>query len=136
VENFKPRPQIITTASVGGFNRKPLGNLSYGASKAGLMHMTKQFATMLVPYDIRANCIAPGFYYTEMTESMYKNTNKTEVHNVEGTWPKEMVPATRTGDEEDMAGCTLFLCSRAGAYIDGNVIVTDGGRIAVLPATY
>lgn len=59
-DNFTARPQIITTGSIGGFNRKPYGNLSYGPSKAAVMHMTKQLATMLVPYDIRANSIAPG----------------------------------------------------------------------------
>lgn len=136
VTNFRPRPQIITTTSVGGYNRKPLGNLSYGPSKAGLLHMTKQLATLLVPYDIRANSIAPGLYLSEMTEGMYKNTGKLDNHNVEGTWAKEFVPATRTGDEEDMAGVVLWLCSRAGAYVCGNVVVSDGGRLGVVPGSY
>ena len=135
-DNFTPRPQIITTASIGGFNRKPLGNLSYGASKIGVVHLTKQLATSLVPYDIRANVIAPGLYYSEMTHGMYQAQGKTEVHNIEGAFPKEMVPATRTGDEQDMAGVILWLCSRAGAYINGNVVVTDGGRLGVVPASY
>ncbi len=135
-DNFRPRPQIITTASIGGFNRKPLGNLSYGPSKAGLMHMTKQLATLLVPYDIRANSIAPGLYLSEMTEGMMKNQGKAESHNVEGTWPKGMIPATRSGDEEDMAGAVLWLCSRAGAYVCGNVVVSDGGRMGVVPGSY
>lgn len=72
IENFKPRPQIITTGSVGAFKRNPLANLSYGPSKAGLTHFTKQLATALIPYDIRANVIAPGFYYSEMTHDMFK----------------------------------------------------------------
>ena len=136
VSNFRPRPQIITTGSIGGFNRKPLGNLSYGPSKAGLMHMTKQLATLLVPYDIRANCIAPGLYLSEMTEGMMKSQGREESHNVEGNWPKEVVPATRTGDESDMAGVVLWLCSRAGAYVDGNVVISDGGRLGVVPGSY
>ena len=80
-ENFRPRPQIITTASIGGFNRKPLGNLSYGPSKAGLMHLTKQLATLLIPYDIRANSIAPGLYLSEMTQGMMKNQGKEDTHS-------------------------------------------------------
>ena len=135
-KNFTPRPQIITTGSIGGYNRKPLGNLSYGPSKSGLIHLTKQLATTLVPYDIRANVIAPGLYYSEMTQGLYDAQGKTATHNVEGTFAKEVVPATRTGDEQDMAGVILWLCSRAGAYINGGVVITDGGRLGVLPASY
>lgn len=89
-----------------------------------------------MPYDIRANVIAPGLYYSEMTESMYKDQGKAEGHNVEGTFGKDLIPATRSGDEQDMAGVILWLCSRAGAYINGSVIVTDGGRLGVLPSSY
>lgn len=135
-ENFKPRPQIITTASIGAYNRKPLGNYSYPASKAGVVHFSKQLATTLVPYDIRVNVIAPGLYYSEMTHGMYQAQGKTDIHNIEGAFSKEVVPATRTGDEQDMAGVILWLCSRAGAYIDGCVVVTDGGRLSIVPASY
>jgi NAD(P)-dependent dehydrogenase (short-subunit alcohol dehydrogenase family) len=134
--NFRPRPQIITTASIGGFNRLPLGSMSYGPSKAGVIHMTKMMASWLIPYDIRANSIAPGLYLSEMTAPMYTAQGKTAIHNVEGTFPKKLVPATRTGDEQDMAGVILWLCSRAGAYINGNVVVTDGGRLAAIPSSY
>jgi NAD(P)-dependent dehydrogenase (short-subunit alcohol dehydrogenase family) len=51
-------------------------------------------------------------------------------------WPKSVVPEERPGDEEDIAGAILFLVSRAGAYINGNVLVTDGGRLGVVPASY
>lgn len=59
-DNFRPRPQIITTGSIGGFNRQMFAGLSYGPSKAAVMHFTKMLATALVPYDIRVNCLAPG----------------------------------------------------------------------------
>ncbi|OCT45002.1 short chain dehydrogenase/reductase family [Cladophialophora carrionii] len=135
-DNFTPRPQIITTASIGGYNRKALGNFSYGPSKAAAVHLTKQLTTALVPYDIRANVIAPGLYYSEMTHGMYAAQGKTEIHNIEGAFGKDVVPATRTGDEQDMAGVILWLCSRAGAYINGCVVVTDGGRLGVVPSSY
>ncbi|KIW11970.1 hypothetical protein PV08_09244 [Exophiala spinifera] len=135
-ENFKPRPQIITTSSIGGYGRYPLGNLSYGPSKAAVRHMSKQLSTVLVSYDIRVNVIAPGLYLSEMTEDMYKSLGSFESHNVEGTFPKEMIPATRSGDEQDMAGVILWLCSRAGAYINGCTVVTDGGRLGILPSSY
>jgi len=46
------------------------------------------------------------------------------------------IPERRIGDEDDIAGAILFLASRAGAYCNGNVLVTDGGRLTVNPATY
>lgn len=45
-------------------------------------------------------------------------------------------PAERTGSEEDFAGLILFMASRAGAYLNGETMITDGGRLAQLPATY
>ena len=135
-ENFRPRPQIITTASVGAFNRRPLGNISYGPSKAAVVHLSKQLATVLTPYDIRVNVIAPGLYLSEMTGGMYEKQGKMAGHNVEGTWSKEIIPATRGGDEEDMAGVVLWLCGRGGAYTNGCVVVSDGGRLGVVPNTY
>lgn len=53
-----------------------------------------------------------------------------------GLLPQSIVPLQRAGTEEDMAGAILFLTSRAGAYLNGNVVVTDGGRLSVLPSTY
>ena len=58
--------------------------------------------------------------------------------NMEGSsgLPKEFIPATRYGDVKDMAGAILFLTSRAGGYVNGNILVIDGGRLAVLPSSY
>lgn len=50
--------------------------------------------------------------------------------------PQIVHPAERTGTIEDMAGAVLYLTLRAEAYLDGNVIVTDGGRLSVLPSSY
>ncbi|RMZ75649.1 hypothetical protein DV737_g5179, partial [Chaetothyriales sp. CBS 132003] len=135
-ETLRPRPQIITTGSIGGFSRRPLSSLSYGPSKAGVIHLTKQLSSVLVPHDIRVNVIAPGLYLSEMTQDIYDKQGKTRGHNDEGTFDRSVVPATRTGDESDMAGVVLWLCSRAGAYVNGQVVVTDGGRLAVMPSSY
>jgi len=53
-----------------------------------------------------------------------------------GTFSKDKIPLQRVGTEEDMAGAILFLTSRAGAYVTGNVMLIDGGRLSNLPATY
>lgn len=50
--------------------------------------------------------------------------------------PKSMIPLQRLGDESDMAGVLLYLASRAGAYCNGTVIVSDGGRIGNFPSTW
>lgn len=53
-----------------------------------------------------------------------------------GKWPKSVTPEQRAGDAEDFAGAILFLASKAGAYVNGNVLVIDGGRLSVLPSSY
>ncbi|KAF3067191.1 Rhamnolipids biosynthesis 3-oxoacyl-[acyl-carrier-protein] reductase [Daldinia childiae] len=127
--NLKQKSQVIATSSIGAYNRVPAAGYAYGSSKAGVVHMMKQLATALVPYGIRSNVIAPGFYPSEMTEPLLQKRPTQE-------WPKSVVPEQRLGDQEDIAGAILFLVSKAGAYINGNVLVTDGGRLGVVPAAY
>ena len=109
--------------------------------------MMKQLATALVPYDIRSNMIAPGstrfrflfetrgmlillVYPSEMSEGPILDAIlKTGV-------PKSVIPMQRLGSAEDMAGAILFLTSRAGGYLNGNVLISDGGRLGVLPSSY
>ena len=54
----------------------------------------------------------------------------------DGVFPKTKIPLERAGTPEDMAGCILYLTSRAGAYVTGTVMLTDGGRLSVMPSTY
>lgn len=58
--NGGPRSQVVATGSISGFNRNVPGGFAYGGSKAATTHMMKQFATLLAPYGIRSNIIAPG----------------------------------------------------------------------------
>ena len=60
---------------------------------------------------------------------------KTKAAN-NGKIPTSLIPRQEPGTAEDMAGTILFLTSKAGANLNGNVLVTDGGRLSVLPATY
>ncbi|CAH0041056.1 unnamed protein product, partial [Clonostachys rhizophaga] len=127
--NVTQKSQVIATSSIGAFNRSLTQGYAYGGSKAAVVHIFKQLATSLVPYDIRSNIIAPGFYPSEMTATVIAEREK------QG-WPKSIIPEQRAGDAQDIAGAVLFLVSRAGAYINGNVLITDGGRLSVVPATY
>ncbi|KAK1913630.1 hypothetical protein P3342_006873 [Pyrenophora teres f. teres] len=124
--NLQQKSQVICIASAGAFNRVPMAGYAYAGSKSAAVHIMKQLATNLVPYDIRSNVIAPGLYPSEMTEGILKQE----------TWPRDFIPEQRAGNIKDMAGAILFLTSRAGGYINGNVLLTDGGRLSLLPATY
>ncbi|KAK4690259.1 hypothetical protein P7C71_g6488, partial [Lecanoromycetidae sp. Uapishka_2] len=124
--NVEQKSQVIATSSIGGFNRKVPAGYAYGESKASTTLLMKQMATNLVPYDIRSNAIAPGLYPSDMAAGLIGD----------GVFPKETIPAQRSGTPEDMAGVILFLTSRAGAYCNGNVVVTDGGRLSLMPAVY
>ncbi|KAF8575689.1 NAD(P)-binding protein [Ramaria rubella] len=119
--------QVITMSSISGFKRdgKPSG-MAYTTSKAAVTHLGKILANLLKDFHIRSNVVAPGFYPSEMSA----------VLGTPGSIPRDVIPAQRWGDEQDMGGLFLFLATRAGAYTNGNVSVTDGGRIGVLPSTY
>ncbi|KAI2094528.1 hypothetical protein LOZ35_003717 [Ophidiomyces ophidiicola] len=121
------RSQIIGTCSTLGFGRfAATGRFAYGQSKASQTHMMKQLSTHLVPYKIRVNMVAPGLFPTDMTSSMTST----------GYDPSKLIPEGRAGMDADMAGVVLFLTSKAGSYLNGNVLVCDGGRLSIVPSTY
>ncbi|KAI5363125.1 Putative short-chain dehydrogenase/reductase SDR, NAD(P)-binding domain superfamily [Septoria linicola] len=118
--------QVIFTASLAGLTRALTTGAAYIPSKAAIVQLTKLFSTFLAKYQIRVNAVAPGIYPSEMTEGVTDRPG----FNV-GT-----IPAGRFGTEEDMRGNILFLTSRAGAYLNGFVLLSDGGRLGQMPATY
>ena len=65
-----------------------------------------------------------------MTEEILKG--KAE----EGSVARNFIPLGRVGNEEDMAGTTLYMASKAGAFCNGNILVIDGGRLSIVPASY
>ncbi|KAL1890219.1 hypothetical protein Sste5346_008373 [Sporothrix stenoceras] len=119
--------QFIVTSSIGGFSRIPGMGYAYSTSKAGVMHMVKMLACNFAHLHIRVNCIAPGIYPSAMSNQFLSRTENIA---------QSVVPLERIGTPEDVAGVTLFLCSRSGAYINGNIVITDGGRLSMIPATY
>lgn len=62
--------------------------------------------------------------------------DKTKTVTEEGVFSRAYQPAERAGSIEDMAGLTLYMASRAGAFINGSVMLVDGGKLATMPATY
>ena len=131
----RPKSQVILISSIAGFSRVASSGFSYSASKAAVTHMTKQLSTSFAPYKIRFNGVSPGIYPSEMTvNNPVMKTPKDP--RVEGNVPAKVCPLERTGTESDISGLILFLASPAGAYLNGCIEVTDGGRLAQMPSDY
>ncbi|KAM0715717.1 hypothetical protein Q7P37_009217 [Cladosporium fusiforme] len=124
--------QLILTTSIGGLRRAEAPSYVYNASKAGLNHLTKMFSSEFARYSIRANAIAPGTFVTEMTEAYIPGEGISGV----GSMPWQAIPAMRGGTEEDIAGALLYLASRAGAFVNGCMLLSDGGMTTVSPGSY
>jgi NAD(P)-dependent dehydrogenase (short-subunit alcohol dehydrogenase family) len=124
--------QIIATSSIGGFSRLSGASFAYSSSKAAVTHMVKMMSTAFVPFGIRCNVLAPGLVQSELAAGVISKLGE----GAKGVIDVNVIPAGRTGDEEDVAGAVLYMASRAGAYLNGSVVVMDGGRLGVLPSTY
>jgi NAD(P)-dependent dehydrogenase (short-subunit alcohol dehydrogenase family) len=131
-----PRPQIIVTSSIAGFLRVAPTAFAYNFSKAGVNSLIKSLSTTLAGYHIRVNGIAPGIYHSEMSEGLFKARGIPDQGVTDGSVPKEIIPLTRAGTEQDIAGVILWMAGTAGGYLNGNIVVTDGGRLGSMPATY
>lgn len=131
-----PTAQVVITSSIAGFNRKIPFSFAYNASKAATTHLVKMLSTTFSDYDIRVNGIAPGLYYSEMADEAFRNQGIQGSGVSDGSFPRSMIPLTRGGSEEDFAGLIVWLASASGGYINGAIMLTDGGRIGSVPATY
>jgi len=94
------------------------GQSNYAASKAGLIGLTKTIARELAKKNVTANCIAPGFIITEMTDKLPEPVKDAA---------KQMIPLRRFGTVDDVAKAVAFLASDEGGYITGQVLCVDGG---------
>jgi 2-deoxy-D-gluconate 3-dehydrogenase len=121
--------RVVNIGSVDGIRSPTFDTWSYGPSKAALHALTRQMGARLVGRNILVNAIAPGPFPTWML-----STGVGTGGDVEGTdWDAvgQMTPRGRVGTAEDVAGLTLYLCSRAGAYTVGEVISCDGGILVM-----
>lgn len=114
---------IINVASLGGM--RTVAGAIYGASKAAVISLTKNTAYMYMPNGIRCNAIAPGGIQTEISASMgMPNMNGYgRVKNV-------MATAPALGTAEQIASAALFLASEDSSYVNGDVLLVDGGWAA------
>ncbi|PIG82439.1 short chain dehydrogenase/reductase family [Aspergillus arachidicola] len=130
-ELASPRPQVIVTSSVSAMMNRP-ASLAYSFSKAALLHLVEVFAAQLAPYRIRVNGVAPGLFYSDLSKHLFDKSGVSGRGISEGSFTTELNPLTRAGSDEDIAGTILWMASRSGGYLNGETIVLDGGRTAVV----
>ena len=113
--------KIINIASLFSFlggQRSP----AYAATKAGIVGFTKAYCDELATYNIQVNAIAPGYFKTAITEA-------TRADPGADRRIVEHIPAARWGETADLMGAIVFLASRASDYVNGHVLVVDGGYL-------
>jgi len=140
---------IINIASVEGLATVRHASSPYGASKAGIINLTKGLAWDMGKHNIRVNAIAPGFIRTDMTRYLQDN-GVPSAHNLvslvlnqagvdpdsidsrtwENTMMQQFIPAGRSADPREIATGALYLASDAASYVSGHTLVIDGGSLA------
>lgn len=137
-QNLPQDSQVVVTSSVAGFSRHLASSYAYSTSKAAVNHLVKMLSTSFAQnhFCIRVNLIAPGLYPSEMTTASTSKLDAVSAFEGAGKLGHDFTPAERTGSEADFAGTVLFLASKAGAYLNGETLLTDGGRVAQLPGVY
>jgi gluconate 5-dehydrogenase len=96
--------------------------IAYNAAKGAVNTLTKDMAVKLARYGIRVNSIAPGAFDTDMMD--YVRGDETRLRAFLG-----QIPLARPGGEDDVKGAAVFLASAASAYITGQTLIVDGGRL-------
>jgi 3-oxoacyl-[acyl-carrier protein] reductase len=112
--------RIVNLSSVVG-EQGNAGQVSYAASKAGLIGLTKTLARELAPRAVTVNCVTPGFIETDMTAAHVQGEAREAL--------VKQIPLGRIGKAEDVAEAVRFLVSEAAAYVTGQVIRVNGGLL-------
>jgi NAD(P)-dependent dehydrogenase (short-subunit alcohol dehydrogenase family) len=112
--------RVINIGSIDGLRTPAVDNYSYSASKAAVHMLTRHLAKRLAGEHITVNAIAPGPFESKMMAAALNDPATRSAI-------EQSVPLGRIGRPDDVAGLTLFLASRAGAYMTGTVIPLDGG---------
>jgi NAD(P)-dependent dehydrogenase (short-subunit alcohol dehydrogenase family) len=95
---------------------------AYASTKHGLAGLTKTYCDELAKHNIQVNGIAPGYYATAITERTRSNPDKNQRII-------DHIPAGRWGETLDLMGTTIFLASKASDYVNGHILVVDGGYL-------
>ena len=113
--------RIINISSISGIIGNP-GQGNYAASKAGMIGMTKSLAREVASRGITANCIAPGFIKTAMTDAL----NEKQMAGI-----RDAIPAQSFGSPQDIAGAAVYLASEEARYMTGQTLHVNGGLVMI-----
>ena len=114
--------KIVSIASLLSF-QGGIRVVSYAASKHGVAGITKALANEWGPHGVQVNAIAPGYMATDNTTALREDPDRARSI-------LERIPAGRWGTAADIAGAAVFLSSSAADYVNGHVLVVDGGWMA------
>jgi len=114
---MRPGGVVVTIASEAAHMGASIEHSHYGASKGGVLTLTKSLARELAP-SIRVNTVSPGTTDTPMVQSLMRNRGKAIL---------EAIPMARLGTPREVADAVAFLCSDAATYITGQAIHVNGG---------
>ena len=114
---------IVNIASVAGLNGQQNFPPAYQASKAAVINLTRNLACSWADRGIRVNCIAPGWFPSEMTAPWFAAPQFLARF-------RDTAPMGRVGDPDELLGPLLFLASDASSFVTGQVLVVDGGLSA------
>jgi gluconate 5-dehydrogenase len=114
--------KVINIGSTEGLAASP-GTAPYVASKAAVHGLTRALCAEWAGRGVQVNCIAPGPFETEMTRSLHENPEISE-------YVRARIPTGRWGKPDDLAGVVVFLAAPASDFVNGEVIVVDGGMLA------
>jgi NAD(P)-dependent dehydrogenase (short-subunit alcohol dehydrogenase family) len=110
---------VIIVSSIGGLRASPVIG-AYNISKAADFQLARNLAAEFGADNIRVNCIAPGLIKTDFAKALWDNP-ETLKRALTGT------PLKRIGEPDEIAGAAVYLASKAGAYMTGQMLVVDGG---------
>ena len=111
---------IINISSTNGIDTLSPESTDYDATKAAVISMTKNFATELAPYNVRVNCVCPGWIDTDINSELSKELIQEET---------ERILLGRFGKPEEIASAVAFLASNDAAFITRSIFVVDGGYV-------
>lgn len=117
---------IVNLSSISGLIAEP-GHLTYSATKAALIQMTRSIALDLARYGIRVNCVCPGYIRTAATDQYLALAGITQKEYAARYGPLHLL--NRVGEPHEVAYAILFLASDEASFITGTSLVVDGGYV-------